>query len=38
MEILNACIAEPAGTGCRATVVYERCTFPEGWWAGCWHR
>jgi uncharacterized membrane protein len=30
MEILTACIAEPAGTGCRATVVYEPLRLPGG--------
>jgi uncharacterized membrane protein len=30
IEILTACIAEPAGTGCRATVVYEPLRLPGG--------
>lgn len=30
MEIATACIAEPAGTGCRATVVYEPLRLPGG--------
>ena len=30
MEILTACIAEPAGTGCRAIVVYEPLRLPGG--------
>jgi hypothetical protein len=28
MQILTACIAEPAGTGCRATVLYEPERLP----------
>jgi uncharacterized membrane protein len=30
MEIRTACIAEPAGTGCRATVLYEPERLPGG--------
>jgi uncharacterized membrane protein len=30
MEIYTACIAEPAGSGCRATVVYEPKRLPGG--------
>jgi Transcriptional regulatory protein, C terminal/Bacterial transcriptional activator domain/Polyketide cyclase / dehydrase and lipid transport len=30
MQIRTACIAEPAGTGCRATVVYEPLRLPGG--------
>ena len=30
MQILTACIAEPAGTGCRATVRYEAERLPGG--------
>jgi hypothetical protein len=30
MEIHTACIAEPAGSGCRATVVYEPQRLPGG--------
>jgi len=30
MEIRTACIAEPASSGCRATVVYEPLRLPGG--------
>jgi len=30
MAIRTACIAEPAGTGCRATVLYEPLRLPGG--------
>jgi len=30
MEIHTACIAEPAGNGCRATVLYEPLHLPGG--------
>jgi uncharacterized membrane protein len=30
MQIRTACIAEPAGTGCRATVLYEPEHLPGG--------
>jgi hypothetical protein len=30
MQILTACIAEPVGAGCRATVVYEPLRLPGG--------
>jgi hypothetical protein len=34
MVIHTACLAEPAGSGCRATVLYEPECFPGGSWAG----
>jgi hypothetical protein len=30
MEMLTACIAEPVGSGCRATVLYEPQRLPGG--------
>jgi hypothetical protein len=34
MVIHTACLAEPAGTGCRATVLYEPERLRAESWAG----